>query len=673
MYMKILYFIIAIVLLVLAVAAWPWLALPVTTVNIERLDPLPAEEIDHPVAGIAQRDITPPIGIPKFGYAAWARDSDGFRTRLRVRAYYLHAPGQTPMALVTTDLGAGSLILHHRIAELIAPHTDIPAHALSLLTTHTHSGPGQFLDNDFYNLNSSNRPGFDPVLTEFLSQRIAEAIIEAREQRRPARFAVGQSSVYGLTRNRSPEAWVRNHGIDPGTIDEDMARGAVNPRLSMLRIDLQDEAGEFHPAGALTGFSIHGTAIPAFTSPWHADVWAWFGRDVEHGIHKHYETPFSVQHGTWIATHGDNSPNWEEDRRGDLEAQRIGEALASHALALFRSLDGQTQPQLDTAIGSRQRHLLTHEQNSNGLCERAIIGTAVVGAARGDEVFPIAWIPPFQHGWPRRVFTGGCHGVKRWMFSKLQLAIPADRFPHLALFQVVRINELVLVPLPWEVTLESGNRIREAVRESLPEGDWRIEIASVANGFFGYVTTPEEYSIQFYEGGHTIYGPGTLDFLARQSATLAEETLAQGGLAELPDQWRFDLIKRSYWPGTEGEPASRDVIDSPRWQPADNTRGGYWEARFRGEKPGHMRLHEPMLAMEQHDGNGWAPLMQNGIKVDDQGNSMQLKLLRERRDYAEYAVRWFPPESLAGSEKRIRFRIGGTGEVLYADIPPQQP
>ena len=75
----------------------------------------------------------------------------------------------------------------------------------------------------------------------------------------------------------------------------------------------------------------------------------------------------------------------------------------------------------------------------------------------------MSYLPFLAENWPRRFFTDNCQGVKQWMLSKLQLLLPAERFPHQALFQIVRINQLVLVPLPWEITLESGNRIRQAV------------------------------------------------------------------------------------------------------------------------------------------------------------------------------------------------------------------
>ena len=157
--------------------AWPFLTYPRETLTFQVPEPLPPTANGGPLAGVAEVDITPAIGLPKFGYSAWARNADGFRTRLKARAFYLHGPGQTPLALVQLDLGAGSLPLHYAVAERIAAATDVPARGLSLLVTHTHSGPGQYLGSDFYNTFGANSAGFDPQLFAFLSERISENLI----------------------------------------------------------------------------------------------------------------------------------------------------------------------------------------------------------------------------------------------------------------------------------------------------------------------------------------------------------------------------------------------------------------------------------------------------------------------------------------------------------------
>ncbi len=644
--------------------AWPFLTYPRETLSFEVPDPLPPGAAGQPLAGVAEVDITPAIGLPKFGYSAWAKNADGFRTRLKARAFYLHGPGQTPLALVQLDLGAGSLPLHYAVAERIAAATDVPARGLSLLVTHTHSGPGQYLGSDFYNTFGSNAAGFDPQLFRFLSERISEAVITAYRNRRPARLASGQAEVWGLTRNRSVQAWARNHNLDPEQVDEDTARRAVNPRMTMLRIDLQADDGRYYPAGALTLFSIHGTAIPAFTRPYHADVWHWLGR----GLSAEFgdDLPWPFVHGAFQATHADNNPAWHPDHRGDLEARRIGQALGDQAGQLFQRLEADLAPRLRTASASRLLNVLDlPEDQRHGLCQRAVVGAATLGAANGDEVFPISYLPFLQEGWPRTLFTDGCQAEKQWAFSKLQLLMAADTFPHRALLQVLRINDLVLVPLPWEITLESGNRIRGAVLDTLPAGtDWRVEISSLANGFVGYAVTEAEYGAQYYEGGHTLYGPHTLDFLAAQSARLSDALMRTGGVDDYPRRSRFELLSHRYWPA--GDP---DRTWSRAWQqPAtfrrgDPETGPYWAWRFLGEPPGDLQLHQPLLRILRS--------ADRGTYIDDESGDLRLRLLDDDGDgQSLYEVRWYHPPVAEEGRFQLEVRAGANAPALLSPAFP---
>ncbi|MDF1782216.1 MAG: neutral/alkaline non-lysosomal ceramidase N-terminal domain-containing protein [Alcanivoracaceae bacterium] len=656
----------------LLVYGWPFLTYPTTKLEITLPSPMAASEITHAEAGIAVRDITAPIGIPKFGYSAFAKDADGFRTRLKARAFYLHAPGSTPMAIVQLDLGTGSLPLHHRVAELIATHTDVPAHALSLLVTHTHSGPGNYLGSDFYNVFGSNRAGFDPALFEFLSQQIADAVIAAYQQRRPAKFATGQREIWGYTRNRSLAAWAENFSIPESAQTDALALRAVNPRLSMLRIDLQSHDKNlnecFYPAAALSLFSIHGTAIPAFTSPQHGDVWSWLSREMENSINAEVSNSADCQraqpfiHGAAQATHADNSPNIINSERGNREAARVGTALAGNAKKLFDQLAPSLNDTLSTAVASKQIDLLdTVNTNAFSLCERAVVGASLIGAANGDEVFPLSYLPYFSENWPRSVFTDSCQGVKQWMISKLQLLLPAERFPHQALIQVVRINELVIVPLPWEVTLESGNRIRDAVIQTLPtDKKWTVEISSLANGYFGYAVTPEEYQRQYYEGGHTLYGPHTVEFLAGVSASLSERLVEQssflGDINEIPPKSDFKLVTHSYWPAdvTEAQ-AQRKQILAPEFFPAHSTEAAFWRMRYTDVLPSALALHQPLISIQ--DLRGATPT----TLLDDEQTDLQILLVEQGNTSATYEVRWYNPiiTDTAGS---FSFRIAARGE-----------
>ena len=634
-------------------AMWPFLQFPVTDIQIERAEPLPAVPAGTLLAGVAVRDITTPIGMPKFGYAAWARSADGFRTRLKARAFYIKPKAGLPVAVVQADLPASSLILHHRVAELVAAETDIPAQGLSIHVTHTHSGPGQYLASDFYNAFGSNQPGFDPRVFDFLSRQIADAVIEAYATRRPAKVAVGQTRLYGAAKNRSMGAYVMNDNVTDKSITEANAVKAVNPDMTMVRIDVATEAG-YLPLGVFSSFAVHGTGIPAFTRPYHGDVWAFFERDLEWAIKKHYRTPWQPVHGPFESTHGDNNPNWEPGLRGDLESRRIGKMMAQAGWELFRQLDTELKADVAVKVAMRELDVLNlRPGDTQGvLCDRAIAGAALVGAAQGDEVFPVSYVPPFRRGWPK---TGSddCHAEKNYMLSGLQpMGLEPWRFPHRLLVSAVQIDDLVMVGLPYEVTFEAGNRIARAMAQAAPEQNinhWVV--ASHANGFFGYATTREEYAAQWYEGGHTIYGPGTTEFLQLESARLVADMFAAPGLADMPQGWTFSLATRSYYPPEPAVGGERQQLQPASFTQALSTRGAYWAIQYRDVGPAGLQLHEPLLQLEYRPApdQPWQTAVQGGIPLTDEGYDLQiLHLEAVDEGMARYELRWFNPDPLSG-------------------------
>ena len=651
---------------------WPLLAYSSAAVDTFKRSPLTSESQHEPLAGLAVTDITPPIGIPKFGYSAWSRPADGFRTRLKARAFYLKAADSTPVMLVQLDLGSGSLPLHYAVAERIAEHTDIPAHGLALLSTHTHSGPGQYLGSDFYNLFGSNQPGFDPALFEFLVSRISAVIIEAYTARQPSRVAIGQTQVWGATRNRSMAAWRQNRERPgdpqhPEAVAALSAYQAINPTMTMLRIDQRDDNGRYYPAGALSWYSIHGTGIAPFTRPYHADVWHWFSQRLSDALSSP-EHPFI--HGVAQATHGDNTPAWRNGARGDNETQRIGEILAAAAYRLHQSLTPELTDTWQLASASREVNLLDSlHPDETSLCPRAVIGTTLAGAAKGDEVFPLSYVPPFKAGSSRRVFTDGCHGNKRHFFSFLQRALPERVFPHRALVQVFQINELVVVPLPWEVTYQAGERIVSALKPLFPP-ETPVVVSSLANGYLGYAVTPEEYRAQLYEGGHTLYGPQTLPYILEQSQRLATELIASGLVDDIPERSSFRLRENSFFDlQTPERPFPRLWLSTPHYDQGDWIKDAHWQAKFRGEPARYLALHQPLL---QVSCDGGPPFV-----VNDDSGDLELRHLKDRRDYGEYLIRWYvAPERLLDQQGEERAAIdcditvfdSASGEALTATL-----
>ena len=97
---------------------------------------------------------------------------------------------------------------------------------------------------------------------------------------------------------------------------------------------------------------------------------------------------------------------------------------------------------------------------------------------------------------------------------------------------VARVGSRLLAGVPAEITTTAARRMRDSMLVA-SRADSRVSdavIVGLANGFMQYVTTPEEYSAQFYEGGSTIYGPGEADMLGRQLARLSAARTAGDSL-----------------------------------------------------------------------------------------------------------------------------------------------
>jgi neutral ceramidase len=94
-------------------------------------------------------------------------------------------------------------------------------------------------------------------------------------------------------------------------------------------------------------------------------------------------------------------------------------------------------------------------------------------------------------------------------------------FPEFAQLGVVRIGNVLLATLPWEVTTVAGLRMKRAIMEVAPPGIQHVGILSLSNGYLSYLTTAEEYSAQHYEGASNLFGPRTAEMVTNQIAALA--------------------------------------------------------------------------------------------------------------------------------------------------------
>jgi neutral ceramidase len=616
------------------------------------------------LGGAVEVDITPPPGLPKAGYSRNAHTGTGFRSRLRARVLHLRS-GSGSLALVQCDLLGGSAVLQRLVARAVAERTDVPAAGVAIGATHTHGGPGQFLGTDFYNRFASNAPGFDAAWAQDLAERIAGGIVDAVEQRRPARLAWGRADVWGLTRNRSLPSYVRNDGADP-------RRGAqrtyvsVNPDLHLLRVDADAPDGGTEPLAAVVVFSVHGTGVPMRSPTYNADLWAYVTDEMGHLVERSHGRRPVV--GAIEGTHADVAPALHPGTAGHLEARRVGRALGAHAAELYASLDGRLAGR-DVPLACGLREIDLEHQPSIGdvtLPRRPAVGAALVAGAFENETPVIHRVPPFRPGVPRRR-TDRAQGGKRVLGGPFQrLILPLGGFPRVLPVQVLRVGDVAVVGLPFELTVETGRRIADAVAaETAGHGVDRIVVSSVANEYAGYCTTPEEYGEQRYEGGHTLYGPRTQPFVAAHAARLAGEVVRDGLVGDVIADRAFDLHHRRYLPAPDGSAVERAVAGPATFTDATSTTDPVWEQVWRDDAPGALRWDAPLVRIEMADGHGdWRPAVAHGRPADDQGCDVEVVHLGPGERGHRYAARWWDPGFRAGRRHRfVLLPAGGRPEV----------
>ena len=139
--------------------------------------------------------------------------------------------------------------------------------------------------------------------------------------------------------------------------------------------------------------------------------------------------------------------------------------------------------------------------------ERRILGTRDVK----NLVVP-AWADP-AIGQFKKFHANGSLGDKPWI-------------PQVLSLQIIILGNLALVGIPAEITTIAGQRLEDMLLQILADrGVTEVVCSTYTNGYCGYITTYEEYQLQLYEGGHTVFGQHFLGAIQTKFKGLALELL----------------------------------------------------------------------------------------------------------------------------------------------------
>jgi hypothetical protein len=211
-----------------------------------------------PLAGygaLARRLLLPDV-LGRHAHAFWFKPSTGERDPLAARALVLEAAGLR-VAWVAVDLLAVDRAFTAEVERRLTAAGLRPA-ALVVSASHTHSGPGAFVDSALLGWLALDR--LDGAVREALLEAVTTAVREADAARRPARLATASAAVPGAVRSRLAQP--------------------LDPALVVLKVTgLRDE-----PIALVWNYAIHGTTLGARNLRLSGDVMGDASRRLEQAL-----------------------------------------------------------------------------------------------------------------------------------------------------------------------------------------------------------------------------------------------------------------------------------------------------------------------------------------------------------------------------------------------------
>ncbi len=511
-------------------------------------------------AGTARIDITPPPGPSTFGHGPDARVSEGYWSRLYCRVFVLQTDPADRVVLVPCDLHSVSALLHREIAERV--RAIVPTSRLLITATHTHAGPAHYFESSAYSgIASSRRPGFDALMVDFLSARIAAAVSAAHSRLRPAAARWVHTEAWKLTRNRSLEAYRANPSeqeiAPPPDLQLSDEERAVDPALHVLQIESVEPGGGgrlLGPMGWVVLFAMHPTVVGARNRLFGGDAFGAASRFLEAELRRTWQHRCaSNAFGACADLAGiDPLVALVNTNEGDVapirttgtpeEAVRVGRALAERAWETHPAEPDRVapaeleEPAFRASIVVDSRYLESQLPGARfpaASGDRALCPEAELGAASGHGASDHPTSIDGLFGGSPDVDPGrdDCQRPKKRMLGALQkLMMGPSPFPTHAPLALLRIDDTWLALVPAEMTVQAGASLTRRLRQVVRTEDGRpahAAVAGLANGYLQYVTTSREYEVQKYEGASTLYGPAMAEYFEERFAVLARSLMGE--------------------------------------------------------------------------------------------------------------------------------------------------
>jgi hypothetical protein len=414
--------------------------------------------------------------------------------------------GLETVALVRADVFIMEEQVHRRVAALVEKETGLKRHQLFISGTHNHSVPH----------NISPAPGvwtrsdaFDPRQFVYVTRGIADAIIQAHKNLRPAQLRVSKRSFADVQMNIIGPHQIEMRPPEGGaleTIQVGYPRDHFDTDLVILRFD--DAADPAKPISFIFTYGMHPESLPE-----------------GHGITSS-EWPRHVEERILAETGVESM--WLTGPLGDVEADKRENNPDHH---FFRGGFDSMQVMV-------------------GMIKEAVLaGYDEAGKAEGDTRPKFAHLSrevpgPEDHYIPDLAEVGIPLQMLRTVHNSTSIPL-----------HVVRIGDVLLMGAPAETTTDLALNIksrvdriannvhqgyvwpdapawvRERIANNFSTTELPVEmgapipvVINMVNGYIGYIVSRWEYeNRKHYRQSMTAFGPGTAEHIATNLMGLVRE------------------------------------------------------------------------------------------------------------------------------------------------------
>lgn len=602
--------------------------------------------------GVGRADITGPITDISNGYNSLGDLLEGLLTRLNARAFTVKK-GNTYMAYCSVEhcLMAES-IKPGVVKELKKRGLNQYGEANTMISvTHDHASSSNISFYGLYDINNGV-PGYDKDNYNQIVQGIADAIEKADKDLAPGKVKVGyaKTDIHSYNRSLDAKKWDVNYDPTQFKDDLDAVSNSVNKEMSVISFS-HDKDGDI---GCIAFFPSHGTSNNIHNHLIASDHKGYASWAVEQKKGKGYICALPQNESADVSPNSPQPQDYhlafqrasDKDKSLDVIEDQIvpGQEEADWILKILKGGPGITTidltPTIDynyTTVDFKNikvnkkyigRYHMPYDDVDNAKTSEPCVGAGMI--AGDEEGAPVDYAKEgtIRHDYKLDPTTGkvtvttpkfadtidvyGLQNLLDPLWPTAMKVLQSDKYDDeqmekvvcLAVgkmmqtnqpLQIIRIGEVAIAGVPFELTTEAGRRIKEVLTNTLSKaGVKKVIMSTNTNAYSQYITTREEYAAQHYEGTACFFGPWANSALAQEMDKVAQDIVDGKSTAKGPELATERTIL-AYIPTYASVAAPKPDTNNPGTLVKNVEKGHYYNgdtvrATFTGAHPRNITL-----------------------------------------------------------------------------------